>query len=148
MLSHSSTTGNELIKYAKKNNIPLRRVCFKDKLNDEIPCHGGYIINMADSTEHGTHWIALYLAKYGKHCQAIYFDSFGKEPPIDIMTFCKRYGVIELLVNNNQIQSINSGFCGQYCLDFLYFMTHQKGSLKERFYKFTNVYIQGDIQQE
>ena len=94
MLSHSSTTGNELIKYAKKNNIPLRRVCFKDKLNDEPPCSGGYIINMADSTEHGTHWIALYLAKYtmsvftkpnnGKHCQAIYFDSFGKEPPIAI----------------------------------------------------------------
>jgi hypothetical protein len=48
-------------KVAKKVAIPENNICFKDRLNDYPPSPGGYIINLADSTTHGTHWVSLWV---------------------------------------------------------------------------------------
>ena len=55
------TTDEDLWKLAKRFSIPVNSICFNDKLNDNSPSAGGYVINLADSTTHGTHWTALWL---------------------------------------------------------------------------------------
>ena len=125
------TTDEELWKLAKKFSIPVNNICFKDKLNDNSPSSGGYIINLADSTTHGTHWTALWLDARG----CAYFDSFGIAPPLAVEEFCRRYGCHKILMSQVQIQSIQSGHCGQYCIDFLAFMSRNKHVTMEKRYE-------------
>jgi hypothetical protein len=122
-MEKSMTTDEDLWKLAKRFSIPVNNICFKDKINDFPPFEGGYIINLADSTEHGSHWCALHLDKPGK---AAYFDSFGIAPPLAVEEFCRRYGCHKILMSQVQFQNVSSGWCGQYCVDFLAFMSRNK----------------------
>ena len=117
---------------SKKFAIPVNNICFKDKLNDNKPSPGGYIINLADSTTHGTHWTALWLES-PSHCA--YFDSFGIAPPLAVEEFCRRYGCHKILMSQVQIQNINSEFCGEYATDFLAFMSRNKRLTLEKRYR-------------
>ena len=55
-----------------KNNLP------------KIIKNGGYVINLDEYEDIGTHWIALYV----KNNEVIYFDSFGVEhTPNEIKKF-------------------------------------------------------------
>ncbi len=119
-MNSSETTDQQLWHAAKTLGIPLRDVCYKDKLNDSPPSRGGYIINLANHTARGTHWVALWLEKPG---MALYYDSFGFPPPLAVEDFCRRWGSRKVIFSRVQIQSIASGFCGQYCLDFLAFIS-------------------------
>ena len=93
----------------------------------------GIIVNLADSTERGTHWLAIYAG--GK--EAAYFDSFGIDPPIQVVKWIRRAGYPELIVNHKEIQNINSGYCGSYCLYFIAFMFKNKQlPFKQRFEMF------------
>jgi len=69
-----------------------------------------------------THWIALCV----KNDTVIYFDSFGVVPPLKILRLIKKYsheiGEIEYMYNKKEIQNINGGYCGEYCILFLYYM--------------------------
>jgi hypothetical protein len=40
------TTDEDSWKLSKKFSIPVKNICFKDKLNDYPPSPGGYIINL------------------------------------------------------------------------------------------------------
>ena len=60
-MNKSMTTDEDLWKLAKRFSIPVNNICFKDKLNDSLPSSGGYIINLADSTTHGSHWVSLWV---------------------------------------------------------------------------------------
>lgn len=123
MLSSAMTTNIQLEKWASKLRIPLNGVYSKDLLYDHIPRPGAYIINMADSDEGvGTHWIAIFLANPRI---AIYFDSFGIVPPNSVIDFARRFGAHNIIMSDKQIQNINSGYCGQYSLLFLYEMSRK-----------------------
>jgi hypothetical protein len=135
-MEKSMTTDEDLWKLAKRFNIPLRDICFKDKLNDSPPSPGGYIINLADSTTHGTHWTAVWLDLNGT---AAYNDSFGIAPPLAVEEFCRRYGCHKILMSQVQVQNISGGGCGQYCIDFLAFISrNQKLPLENRYRLFLN----------
>ena len=125
------TTDEELWRLAKKFAIPVNNICFKDKLNDYPPLSGGYIINLANSSAHGTHWTALWLDASG----CAYFDSFGIAPPLAVEEFCRRYGCHKILMSDKQYQSMQSGHCGQYCIDFLAFMSKNKHVPMEKRYQ-------------
>jgi len=120
MLSSPSTTDEQLIRYSKRHGIHLNNVIFKDELCELFPHKGGYVINMANSNQHGTHWVSLYLHSPKN---VYYFDSFGILPPLEIRNFVLKFGCHSLFSNTKQIQSINSGYCGSYCMDFLTYMT-------------------------
>jgi hypothetical protein len=124
MMNSPMTTDKQLLKMAQKFDIPLRNICFKDALNDDQPENGCYIINLADSDENGTHWVCLSIENDG--CS--YFDSFGFPPPNEVIEFCKRRGDKKILINAEPIQNMASGYCGQYCINFLTYMTHLKGT--------------------
>jgi hypothetical protein len=100
MAYKSMTTDEDLWKLGKRFNIPINDICYKDKLNDNVPNKGGYIINLADSVSHGTHWCSMWLEKPG-HCA--YFDSFGCAPALAVEEFARRWGCHKIIMSNVQI---------------------------------------------
>lgn len=140
-MNSSLTSNDQLIKLAKKINAPLNAVYSKDQLYHVNPEPGGYIINMEDIAEgDGSHWVAIYFDVISP-IGALYFDSFGVDPPIAIMDFMKRWSD-KCIVSTKEVQNINSGFCGQYCLLFLKEIHNSKGSLYNRYNKFLKQFKQ------
>jgi hypothetical protein len=143
-LRNAFTTSSQLRKMANKYGIPLTAIIHKDNLMHLHPkCGQSYIINMENSngSQGGTHWVSLILDKDDNNKVAAYMDSFAFPPPCDVINFCKRYTDIPVMYSDKQIQSIRSGFCGQYCTLFLKIMYSCKGSLKKRYQKFIDVFI-------
>lgn len=73
-----------------------------------------FIVNLDPSYKEGSHWVAIY---FGTN-HAIYFDSFGRSPENEILTFikrnCKRYGY-----SNIKYQGNDSSACGYFCILFV-----------------------------
>ena len=69
------------------------------------------IVNLDKSGGSGTHWVAWY--KNGKN--KIYFDSYGVQPPIEVMGYLG--GGIGY--NTDQLQPRGEVFCGHLCLFIL-----------------------------
>jgi hypothetical protein len=122
----SSITDTDLKTLAKRFKIKLRGIVSKDQLRRIKPESGSYIINLQDSDAgYGTHWVCLFIQ--GK--KSMYYDSFGKVMPNDILAFCIRNHNKNIVYNADQIQDLNSQACGYYCLAVLhYFTTHPKVS--------------------
>ena len=121
----------------------LNAVLYKDQFA-ELPAadlqKGGYIINMANSNQQGTHWVAVAVDDPGKNDAVIYFDSFGISPPVEVRKALKRV-FKKVFVNDTQIQNINSGWCGIYCLYFLWFIQNgKKGSMPQRLSSFLSLF--------
>ena len=69
------------------------------------------IVNLADSSNKGTHWIGMKFVNN----KLFYFDSYGIEFIPDIIK--KQYK--EIITNIYRIQSIDSNQCGRYCILFI-----------------------------
>ena len=115
----SITSDSDLYTLADKAGVKLNNVVSRDELT-KMP-YDNYIINLAPSTSAGTHWVALYLPS-GSGRQAVYFDSFGMIPPLEVIKLIRNSGHSAYLCNDKQIQDVRSGFCGEYCLAFLKYM--------------------------
>ena len=66
------------------------------------------IVNFDKSGGPGTHWVAWY--KNGK--TKIYFDSYGVQPPLEIVDYLGK----PICYNTDQVQPIGQVFCGHLCL--------------------------------
>lgn len=115
-MNKEETSSTDLYNLAHSFGIKLKNICFKDQLPKHLS-NGNYIINMANHDELGTHWIALIVKNDSN--ESFYFDSFGIVPPLDIEErICNNF----YHISNKQIQNLDEGYCGQYCLDFLIYM--------------------------
>lgn len=77
----------------------------------------GLIINLDESTESGSHWVAIYFDDNGK---ADYFDSFGLPPlTLEIKKFLSENAPRGWIFNDQCFQSLSSNTCGAYCILFL-----------------------------
>ena len=136
-MNSSRTTNLQLIQLASRYHIPLNAICNKDILNRYFPHKGAYIVNMQDSTEGaGRHWVAIWLDTENGKNVACYFDSFGIDPPLDVIDFMRRFvhrdGIIHM--SQKDIQNINGGHCGQYCIDFfIHMMNPRIHSIKKKY---------------
>ena len=109
------TTNIDLIKMAKKYGIKLDYIIFKDELKNIVfKPNLDIILNMSNTKHPGSHWIALHTFKD----LTVYFDSFGVEPPEEVIAFSKG----KLIFNDYQIQHLTSERCGQHSLGFLALM--------------------------
>lgn len=80
------------------------------KKPNDIECG---IVNLDNSKNEGTHWVAY--AKYLDYCE--YFDSFGDlKPPTEIVKYLKS----NLSYNYCSYQRFNTSDCGHLCLKFLH----------------------------
>ena len=87
-----------------RNNLPK-------KMKD-----GGYVINLDEHADVGTHWVALFC----KRIEIVYFDSFGVEHvPEEIKEFI---GNKNIIANIFRVQANNSVMCGYFCIGFIDFM--------------------------
>lgn len=79
----------------------------------KLPLHSECgIINLADSTSEGTHWVAYYK----KGSESFYFDSFGNlQPPLEVI----RYLGKNIRYNYKRYQKFGTFNCGHLCLKFL-----------------------------
>jgi len=97
-----------------------------------------YILNMG----HNTHWVALFV----RGSFVAYFDSFGVVPPMHIIDLINTYAhhtntPIQYAYNAQDIQNLQSGYCGEYAFFFLYYLTYGKGgAYSNKFRKFQRLF--------
>ena len=123
-------SNHDLIRLARKYNIPLDDVVSKDML-DRLPHKDNIIINLQDlfnddgSVNGGTHWVTLsYIPKYNT---SVYLDSYGITPPSDVVAYVHRNKPkSKLIYNTTQIQRITTTTCGWYCLAFIQYLDTHK----------------------
>ena len=99
----------ELEDTPKKLKIPcFRGVFLLDTLPKKPSKKECGIVNFDKSGGLGTHWVAWY--KNGKN--KIYFDSYGVQPPIEIINYLGK----PIRYNTDQVQPVGQVFCGHLCL--------------------------------
>ena len=78
---------------------------------------GAYIINLDEYPDIRTQWVSLWF----DNNNVTYFDYFGVEHiPKEIKAFISRS--LSLATNIFRIQAYNSILCGDFCIEFIYFM--------------------------
>jgi hypothetical protein len=80
--------------------------------NDSIRRPRSVIINLDESDESGSHWVALFVDNFGN---ASYYDSFADEIPYVLRT---KFAIKER--STEPTQTIFSDACGFYCILFLF----------------------------
>jgi len=70
------------------------------------------VMNTDRSSNEGTHWTCLFI----KNGVSFYFDSYGFEPPLEIVEYCKK----PRCYSSFSIQKMNELICGHYCIYVLY----------------------------
>ena len=111
-------TVSDLFERAVKNQIPLRDVF----MGDNIPKHwfpGGYICNLDKTGNPGTHYVAVWIER---NQYPVYFDPFGAHPSFEMHKALLPF----YYYSAEDIQNINSGHCGEYCLAFIQAMNVRK----------------------
>lgn len=138
-LSNGATTSTQLMRFAKKNNIPLVGCFDKSELKqiDNIYNNCGYIINLG----HNTHWTSLYI----KNKEIAYFDSFGQPYCQEINDFIKKFKFKNIIWADNDLQLINESWCGSYDLDWIKEMSNKKKSLIKNYNIFLSKYKNRNI---
>ena len=107
------TTNFQLNEHFKDESKFLR--CFsRNELPLKLDDNEYLILNLNKTDEPGSHWCACYR----KNGILYYFDSFGITPPPEVLNMNKDPKT-KLLYNVNQIQDINSSYCGHYCVHFI-----------------------------
>ena len=87
----------------------------RDNLPDKIK-DGGYVINLDEYYDIGTHWIALYV----NNKTVTYFDSLVIEHiPKEVKKFI---GSRNIISNIYRIQNYDSVMCGYFCIGFIDYM--------------------------
>lgn len=147
-MNNPETSNFDLERIASKIGLELNIICSKDELQNYLQAAKQQlkqkkfltcIINLADSTQPGTHWVALYCNMQAGNLQAWYMDSYGVVPPLEIEVFCEALSPSSSYYNSKQIQSMRQGHCGQFCIVFLKFMSASSNKLNQ-FKKFQNLF--------
>ena len=128
-----SLTDTQIKDLAKKMQIPLGGVCFKDEI-PKLEFNKVYIINMEDSVDEsgqlnpGTHWVMLEVAKCAnEEICPIYFDPYGVGAPENVKKAVKKLCPNKHLVHTKKdIQSLMNNACGFYCLAMAHFINASK----------------------
>ena len=112
-MSPHPLTNFEIQKY--ENEQKFNGVFSRDNMPKEIQ-DGGYVINLGEYADVGTHWIALFC----KRSKIVYFNSFVVEHiPEEIKEFI---GNKNIKANIFRVEANNSVMCGYFCIGFIDFM--------------------------
>ena len=109
MLPNKPLNNFELEDAPKKLKIPnFRGVFLLDMLPKKPNKKECGIVNFDKSGGPGTHWVAWY--KNGK--TKIYFDSYGVQPPIEVIQYLGK----PIYYNTDQVQPAGEVICEHLCL--------------------------------
>ena len=108
-LPNTPLSNVELEDAVKRLNIPNFRGCYCINMLPKIPYRlESGILNLDNSRGDGTHWTAWYVNNDKK----IYFDSYGLQPPIELI----RYLRSPIYYSTDCIQPRDTVVCGHLCL--------------------------------
>ena len=124
------TTNKTLENEAERLGIPLW-FCWHKTSFTKPRKNGGYIINLSDDGQMGTHWVSLWKQRD----QYAYFDPFGFPPPEEVERLIPKY-----YYNESVIQDPADGGCGAYGIEFLQWMNESSGSVRKKFQEFLNTW--------
>jgi hypothetical protein len=122
------TTTQDLYNLAKILKLNIK-VISKDEVYNLK--NQNYIINLNNSTEPGSHWVALIKSK---NDLLYYWDSYGMPPLIEILKINKN----KIFYNKYNIQDIKDENCGYYCIWFIYHMKLYNNDYKKCLKIFVN----------
>ena len=109
MLPNKPLSNFEFEDAVKRLKIPsFRGVFLLDTLPKKPNKKECGIVNFDKSGCSGTHWVAWY--KNGR--TKIYFDSYGVQPPIEVIRYLGKL----IHYNTDQVQPVGEVFCGHLCL--------------------------------
>lgn len=74
------------------------------------------IVNLDPHYKDGSHWVAIII---NKNRQGHYFDSFGRPPTGNILTFLERNATRGYVYNKIKYQGNSSTACGYFCIFFI-----------------------------
>jgi hypothetical protein len=111
----------ELKGIGEKMGLEPIHFTMRDDIYDIPKGFKNVIINLSDDPRSGTHWTCCRILKD----KILYFDSFGLIYPLELEEYAKKNNK-KIYYNIKQIQSLDNGYCGQYCLLALYCMEHNK----------------------
>ena len=129
-----SLTDTQIYELAKRMQIPLAKVLFKDELPKKLEFNKTYIINLQDSVDDdgaensGTHWTMLQVNKTpnGK-IEPIFFDPYGAPPSEHIKACVKNTtGKAGIPHTKKDVQSLMNNACGFFCLAIAHFINASK----------------------
>ena len=133
----SNTTGFQLREIAKRLGLTIDYILPLHYIKHVTLQNPNKVTNIILNTHN--HWIALFIQK--KTCY--YFNSFAElyEPlPNDVVLFCQKNGITNIITNFKAIQSPLTGYCGIYVLDFLLYMNKKSNSNIKDYNQFLDKY--------
>lgn len=92
-----------------------------DKIPEQWKRPCALVVNTDESTKPGAHWVAMYVDTEGR---GYYFDSYGLPPAVPQHIDRLRRNSVSYEWSIPQLQSIDSSVCGQFCIAFLFYMSH------------------------
>src|SRR6476469_6982705 len=92
-----------------------------------------FILNHDTSSNNGTHWTCLFV----KNGIAYYFDSFGLDPPLEILDYCKG---LERYCSTFKIQQYDEVVCGHYSIFMLFSLSrgHSFFAILDELYRYNH----------
>ena len=101
----------------KLSHLKGYRGCYaKDNLPRKIKRKEYAVVNLDDSGNPGTHWVAVVN---DPKCDFVeYFDPFGIMPPTEIHEYMKT-AQKDIRYNDNQLQDTLSVKCGYFCCHYI-----------------------------
>lgn len=121
-------TNYEIEDLAKRMNVPLEYVGYKDLMPTKIKHNKTYILNMSDEEDegNGSHWVGFQVNINKDKYLAMYFDSYGNAPPELLKKLVKDNFDVYLNFSTKNIQSIVANVCGYYVLAWSHFINVYK----------------------
>ncbi len=109
---------NELEAYVKILKIPyFKGIYARDASILKPPRQNETIIfNLDSELNEGTHWVCALK----KQNIVLYYDSFGLQPPLEIIKFYSTAPNVEIFYNRSPDQKMTQTNCGYRCLKFLH----------------------------
>ena len=127
------------IQHLLKNVKSFNGIYSKDDLPSGKLKNGWYVINLESSTDgHGTHWTCFYK----NDSELIYYDAFGFIPPLEVLKKAERKPIFW---SNKQNQNESSTCCGWFCVACILFNEKNKGTYKEKYNKFLNLFSSNTV---
>ena len=126
----------DILKFCKNEKIRLDGVLMKDQLGSKKKNYT--IINLESSSvgKGGTHWVCLLHQKAGW----FYFDSYGVQPPQEIIKYVDQFAEQPFAYNSYQIQHYDSTYCGWFCLGLIVFTKKSPLGFYDSINEFLNMF--------
>ena len=100
------------------------------------------LINLDDYANGGTHWTCFSTLDDN----VCYYDSYGKPPPVSVDNYIKWVtDTNKYFTNQIQVQSLNSTYCGWFCVCVLYIILNKKGSIRKKIDVFNDHFNSDDL---